>query len=370
MHPKSFRVFLMICLAGLLSLACSLAGGGGEPTSAPEPAQPEPIAEATEPQPEALPTEQPTAEPTASSEAPAQPQPPAGELLRQWAVSAEASSSYGTGPGNWSPQDATGEPDSEACYDDARAWASSASDGIDWLEVYYAQPVMATQINIHETYSPDQVVTVELIDADGSYYPVYQAQPVQEPDCALVLQIDLEANNVVTIGVRITVDQSVLGTSWNEIDAVELVGVPIGAPASGYQPAETGDGSSFEFTVTGCQEAHISGTMVEDNSTPEITSLILMETNSPNTMILLLPGGLDGEYYADIIPFDTSGPKPPTVMLYLDPATFYAQSGLYYIYPPENGLISGSVEFVAVQDSDPSCEIYVTMTFSQLPLPE
>ena len=42
----------------------------------------------------------------------------------------------------------------------------------------------------------------------------------------MMLSIDLGETDFLVHGVRITVDQSVLGLGWNEIDAVELVGIP------------------------------------------------------------------------------------------------------------------------------------------------
>ena len=41
-------------------------------------------------------------------------------------------------------------------------------------------------------------------------------------------------------GIKITVDQSIIETTWNEIDAVELVGVPLEEDTSALPP-ETGD---------------------------------------------------------------------------------------------------------------------------------
>jgi hypothetical protein len=144
-----------------------------------------------------------------------------GEIY-QWAVSATASSWYGNGE-NWSPAQAAGEPDVTSCSDDARAWASFGSDTIEWLELTYATPVNPTQVNIVQTYNPSSVVKVELIDTQGNYHEIYSGTGTAAGMCPFTLNIPVVAD-YQAVGVKITIDQSTLG-DWNEIDAVELVGI-------------------------------------------------------------------------------------------------------------------------------------------------
>jgi hypothetical protein len=157
---------------------------------------------------------------------------------RQWATGATASSEYGTS--GWSAQQATGEPDVSGCTDDVNAWASDDPDTEEWLELTYDYPMYVTQINIYETYSPNQVALVELIDLDGTYHEVYTGEP-QETACPYILSIDISETDYTVSGVRMTIDQSVL-ENWNEIDAVELVGfieggpLPTQAPVAGEPP--------------------------------------------------------------------------------------------------------------------------------------
>jgi len=158
-------------------------------------------------------------EPTAASSG-------SGGALRQWAAIASASSEYGNP--SWSAQQATGAPDTPTCGDEVTAWASASSGTVEWIEVTFARSVIPTQLTIYQTYHPDQVVKVELIDITAGYHEVYSAQPVDrssEP-CPYILTIPVETDLEVG-GLRITIDQSVVG-SWNEIDAVELVGQPVG----------------------------------------------------------------------------------------------------------------------------------------------
>ena len=149
-----------------------------------------------------------------------------GEEISQWATSASASSEYGNP--DWAASQATGEPDTiiEECADLPTAWASQGSDTVEWLELYYDTPVYPTEVNIIQTHSPDQVVMVELVDTEGTYHEVYTGEPENLwGECPYTLSILVWAD-YQAVGVKITIDQSVIPVTWNEIDAVELVGIP------------------------------------------------------------------------------------------------------------------------------------------------
>lgn len=169
---------------------------------------------------------------------PTLPPPPtsvAGEY-RQWATGAVASSEYGDP--DWAAIQAIGAPNVGACGDDEKAWASLDGWGVEWIELTYPVPVHVTQVNIYQTYNPDQVVKVELIDITSEYHEVYTAQPTPR-DCPFVLNIAVPQTDYLASGLRITIDQSVLGLGWNEIDAVELVGVPEGPVPTPQAVAQT-----------------------------------------------------------------------------------------------------------------------------------
>jgi sugar lactone lactonase YvrE len=202
---------LVLAMAGL---AC----GGSEPTETQVPDTPAPPADTPVP-----PTDTPL------------------PVIRQWASDATASSEY-SDP-SWAAVQAVGEPDTPECGDYGTAWASSGSDTVDWLEVTFDVPVYVTEINIVQTFNPDQVVQVDAIDADGELESIYTQEPVAVEDgCPYTLSLEGEATDYAVYGLRITVDQSVLGLGWNEIDAVEIVGVPVeGAviePPADEEPAE------------------------------------------------------------------------------------------------------------------------------------
>lgn len=148
---------------------------------------------------------------------------PAGESIRQWASTATAGSEYGNP--DWAAHQATGAPDTPACGDYETAWASKDNFSIDWLEVGFEQAVIPAEINIYESHTPTQIVKVEVRDDAGSYHGVYTATPVATSPCPYILTIAIQNANYRAVAVRITVDQTQLELPWDEIDAVELVGV-------------------------------------------------------------------------------------------------------------------------------------------------
>jgi len=148
-----------------------------------------------------------------------------GGQIRQWASSATASTEYGSP--EWAASQASGAPDTPDCSDSPTAWAAAESNTVDWIELGYDVPVIPSQVNIVQSYSPSQVSQVELIDEAGSYHKIYNEAPLLMDTCPFTLSLPVHGVNFPVKGVRVTIDQSVIEvSSWNEIDAVELVGSP------------------------------------------------------------------------------------------------------------------------------------------------
>jgi hypothetical protein len=141
--------------------------------------------------------------------------------VSQWAEYAYASSEYNYP--NWGAIQAIGMPDTFECADQSTAWASATSSGVDWIELTYGTLVIPTRIDIYETYNPDYVTRVEVLDVNGTYFDVYNAVGSTVTDCPYILSIPVTGVSSYVYGVRITVDQT-NAPWWNEIDAVQLVG--------------------------------------------------------------------------------------------------------------------------------------------------
>jgi streptogramin lyase len=143
-------------------------------------------------------------------------------LLRQWANSATASSSYDS---SYGPDGATGPPDVEGCMDSTDAWASADPNGLEELELGFEAPVFATQINVHQNHQPGFITRVELVDESGTVTRVYDSTAQLQEICPYVQEISFPQTLYRIVGVNLTIDQR-SGANWNEIDAVELVGIP------------------------------------------------------------------------------------------------------------------------------------------------
>jgi hypothetical protein len=223
MNRKMSPIVLMFSVLVLASLACqavSRAVGSDEsPTPQTGQASPTKSAKLTQP------AKQPTAQPAVSGP----------QEIRQWAVTAKASSEYGDS--TWNAKQATGAPNVNECGDNGLAWASKSPSGLDWIELTYATPVIPTAINIYQSYNPSQVVEVDLIATDGTTYMAWQGSAKQISTCPDLMTITFdEKQEMLVEKVVVIVDQSMLSLGWNEIDAVELVGMAEGG--GGGQQAE------------------------------------------------------------------------------------------------------------------------------------
>ena len=143
--------------------------------------------------------------------------------VRQWAVGAEASTEFADP--EWAAIQAIDAPNTARCGDYQTAWATAGSDTVDTLVLTYTLSVHVTGINIVQSYNPNQVSKVELLGVFDRPTSVYDAQPNQvDQPCPYTLSIPVEKTDSQFNKIRITIDQSILGLGWNQIDAVELVG--------------------------------------------------------------------------------------------------------------------------------------------------
>lgn len=148
---------------------------------------------------------------------------PADQPFNQWASSADGSSEYGTDA--WGFAQATGEPNTTICGDSSSAWAAASSTSKETLAVGFDQPVIPSQINIHQTYNPGSIIRVELVNTEtGDVTEIPEsADPPGNTECPGVFTLNIEDIDTPVDAVIIYFDQSI-GGGWNEIDAVELVG--------------------------------------------------------------------------------------------------------------------------------------------------
>ena len=129
------------------------------------------------------------------------------------------------GPRNrvpWSPGQAAGPPDTFQAGDMRTAWASQDPDGgPEWLRLEYERPVEVAKVRVRETYNPGAIIAIAAVQTNGSEITLWQGV---EPKGEAPFESEFSVTNRVAAGtLKITLDTRLVA-SWNEIDAVELVG--------------------------------------------------------------------------------------------------------------------------------------------------
>lgn len=170
-----------------------------------------------------------------------------GDVIRQWASSAEASSEYV----GWEAEGATGPADIDECGDIRGAWASEKWDeGVEWWLGYYDTPVIPTQINVHQNFNPGTIVNLVVFPVD-SEDPLILENSVDSDasSCPHVFSYDVSGIDVPVDRVGLFIDQSTI-KNWTEVDAVELVGAPVGGGSSSAGGPGAGGSSTKGSTTT------------------------------------------------------------------------------------------------------------------------
>lgn len=145
---------------------------------------------------------------------------PTPVVVEQWAVKAEASSEF-SWP-DWGAQQAVGEPNVTTCEDDPRAWASARGNGLEWLELTFAQPVYPRELRIYQAVGRGAVARVLVRDDVGELQLLWEGEDNGDT-CPGILRVPLQRTPYRVTRVRIEIDESRTGF-WNLIDAVQLVG--------------------------------------------------------------------------------------------------------------------------------------------------
>ncbi len=160
---------------------------------------------------------------------------PLPKPLTQWAGFARASS-------EWSSTDAsarmaTGPKSISICEDSSISWASRSNNTIEWLDVYFKQAVIPTELRVYLNYNPEGLQKVEMIDTEGNYHEVFSGG-FRSEDCPDILEVMIEDADYHAIGARIWIDQSIL-EDWTEVDGVHLIGIPEGPKLTALPPLPT-----------------------------------------------------------------------------------------------------------------------------------
>jgi hypothetical protein len=155
----------------------------------------------------------------------------------------------------WSPEEATGEPDTPVAGDMKSAWATlEQNKGDEWLRLEYKTPVAVQSIRVRETFNPGAVSKVTAFAGDGTEVLIWEGTaPAQDAPAEFEVTSDV---NVFSRSVKVYLDTTRV-EGWNEIDAVQLVGRDgseqwaVGASASSTYASRVANAEQVEYTVDG-----------------------------------------------------------------------------------------------------------------------
>lgn len=143
--------------------------------------------------------------------------------VRQFAASASATSERDNL--QQAAVQAAGPPNTEGCGDFRTAWATADAQGTGAITLLYAELVTPTAIIIHQSYNPGFITQVTFTDIYGETHVVYSGEPAAIPECPFQMLITIDNADYAGNRLTISLDQSTSAGGWNEIDAVELIGV-------------------------------------------------------------------------------------------------------------------------------------------------
>eukprot|EP00736_Rhodelphis_marinus_P013172 Rmarinus@m.27230 len=177
-------------------------------------------------------------------------------ILRQWAIDASSSSSWGDSWHTISPLDATGHPDVGFCGDSAHAWSPLAKDDTEeWLELVYETPVNATSVSVYETLGSGFVRKVEMAGPMTDWVVVWTG--TDATPCPGIFSMTLPSPTSFLVDrVRITT----MSEYWEAVDAVLLEGLSPAPRTTATRLSDSTPSTAFVFT----QRATLSGDRTGD----------------------------------------------------------------------------------------------------------
>jgi spore coat protein CotH len=136
------------------------------------------------------------------------------------------STEYNPSPSSWSAFQVLGEPNTFDYGDIVTSWAPQPSSGtIEHITVGFPVGLYATGALIRETYGNGFVTKIDAIDPDGAFHEVWSGTDPSQPGQPVDFRPTWPQTTYLVHGLKVTVDTN-HGTSWEEIDAIGLVGTP------------------------------------------------------------------------------------------------------------------------------------------------
>ena len=147
-----------------------------------------------------------------------------GDAAGQWAATATAKTEYDRN--QYSATRATGAPNVAVAGNSPDAWCPSSRDeGLDWLELTFANPVQAVEVRVRQNDAPGAIIKVEAIESNGTVHvwwegvDPYQRTAVRE---IVWFAVRVPKTSYLVSRIKLTLNLA-SGPGYKEIDAVQLV---------------------------------------------------------------------------------------------------------------------------------------------------
>lgn len=122
----------------------------------------------------------------------------------------------------WSPDQATGEPNSLKAGDQKTAWATlETNKGDEWIKLEYQTPVEVQAIRIYENFNPGAISKVTAFKTDGTEALIWEGkEPLKKAPNVFEVKPKTKLSSQ---SIKVYLDTKRVN-GWNEIDAVQLIG--------------------------------------------------------------------------------------------------------------------------------------------------
>ncbi len=300
---------------------------------------------------------------------------------RQWAISAVDQK------GADEALYAIGAPDSEGCDLSPResVWVYQSDSFLDtsnYLQLFFAAPVLPSLVNIHLAYTHSAITGVSLIDLQGQAHEIYEGLPHALTECPMEFTIQAKAVSVPVYAVRInlaTLDDEVFGLT--AIDAVELVGEPLTEAQATPIPTPYLTMSSLGFNASDVPKGAVHFEVFDHNTGERISvtecdafSYNVMETEQTlrffscedaTEIWLYMPLSLE----IGSLPLNTY-PQTPSARLFYVGKFIPAMEGECWVDWISETHMTGVLEFKGFDPQNQVDYYRVVAIFNQIPLTE
>lgn len=142
----------------------------------------------------------------------------------QWASSVLGySSQYSSS--SWAASQALGAPNTSSYGDVSTAWAPLPKNGsLEYLSVGFSTPTAASGIVVRETYGNGFVFRIDLLDTADLWHTVWTGTDPSLPGSPVNFLVSFPVTAYLVKGAKVYVDTNHNTATWEEIDAVQLVG--------------------------------------------------------------------------------------------------------------------------------------------------